>query len=884
VPSNEPKRHDRPRAVEPLDRATRERWVDLAALTLSARGETRPSAVNELLEAAAGAEPQSPVAPAYRIWAADNLAREGRYALALDAFDVAIDLASSAPRLTARADAVGAALLHKAQVARLAGDPATAIRTYRELAAATSQPAGPLYQAGWVAEADGDDDEAARLYRAAAHDGPETSRTDNPAELARRSLQRLEAVNAVYLPSARALSEVLAQALEAGDAAALERLVGTTHFAVGPAGGHTVFEKPAMFKALLGDLLDSRIQVQRQLAGSGSKRYLTSTGWKGEWYRGEVTLLLTRAPKGWQWTAVVLSEPHEAWVERWRPATPQTNQALPFALRAPWPSGQSFKAGGLTQYITEQAAVVAAGPIAGRILLATLANGPCGFGPRGSYYNQGSTHDEEDAFAIDFTRFERGVPYINASGGTPVLAVHDGIAWVNAGTASGDPDASNTVAIDHADPAVPTDTDRFRSFYLHLAGPFEILVSDGMPVITGQRLGTIDDTGNSTGSHLHFSIHDRNLPYPNVSYGRSVRPTPLSGVRLDDGDSGQCVLSDNVERFPGLNFRPSVVNFGSVAPGASRTLTVTAKNTAGSNVTISLPASSPNAVFRWAAVNEVIANGAEATFELAFHPTSNAIQRETLRITSTAPGSPHSLGLLGKGVGGIPPEPEEPPLPTALRFSPVPISFGSVAVGSSASRTLTISNATGASVAVSYPSSPAGSVFQWSAFNGPLAHNSEHRVEITFRPTSGEIARGSLTVTSATPSSPMVVGLIGKGPGGFPTPAEPEPEEPPRPTTLQFSPVPVNFGSVSIGSSASRTLTISNATGASVAVSYPSSPAGVFQWSAFNGAIANGTEHRVEITFRPASGAIARGSLTVTSATASSPTVVDLIGKGPGGF
>jgi murein DD-endopeptidase MepM/ murein hydrolase activator NlpD len=564
-----------------------------------------------------------------------------------------------------------------------------------------------------------------------------------------------------------ALADVLRQALEAGDVAALERIVGTTHFAVGPAGGHTRFEKPAMLEALMRDLRDSRVQVRQELAGSGSKRYLTTTGWKGEWYRGEVTLLLTRAPKGWQWTAVVLSQPHEAWVDRWRPAKlQQTSQALPFALSAPWPAGQSFKAGGLTQYIVEQAAVVAAGP-AGKLILAGLAMGACGFGPRGSYYNQGDTHDEEDAFAIDFTRFERGVPYLNASGGTPLLAAQDGVvSKVRDGNASGDPDAANMVVIDHADPAAPTDTNRFRSVYLHLAGPFQILVSYMMPVVTGQRLGPIDDTGNSTGSHLHFSIHDRTLPHPNSSYGRSVRPTPLSGTRLGDADSGRCVLSDNVERHPGLHFRPSVVNFGSVVPGDSRTMTVTVNNTAGPNVTMSFPASSSsNAIFRWAAVNAVIPNGGETTFQLAFHPTSNAIQRLTLAITSTAPGSPHMLGLLGKGVGGFPTE-EEPPLPTALHFSPETMNFGSVNTGSSATRTLTISNMTGRSVFLSYPSSPWGA-FEWSAFEGALGHNMEHHLEITFR-SSGALVRGSLTVTSNTPSSPVVVvGLMGKGLGGF---------------------------------------------------------------------------------------------------------------------
>ena len=110
----------------------------------------------------------------------------------------------------------------------------------------------------------------------------------------------------------------------------------------------------------------------------------------------------------------------------------------------------------------------------------------------------------------------------------------------------------------HQDPDNPADTDRFRSRYLHLAGPFMIPVSAMMPVISGQRLGLMDDTGNSILDHLHFSIHDRNLTRPNVSYGSSVRPSPLSGVRLGDGDSGTCVRSSNIERFPGLNFRPTL--------------------------------------------------------------------------------------------------------------------------------------------------------------------------------------------------------------------------------------------------------------------------------------------------------------------------------------
>jgi hypothetical protein len=129
-----------------------------------------------------------------------------------------------------------------------------------------------------------------------------------------------------------------------------------------------------------------------------------------------------------------------------------------------------------------------------------------------------------------------------------VLAARSGIVQsVRAGTSSGDSSASNTVEIIHADPTNPSDTSRFRSRYLHLEGPFKIPVSTMMPIFVGNRLGIMDDTGNSILDHLHFSIHDRQIPHPNVSYGASVRPTPLSGVRLEDGDSATCVRSTNVE-------------------------------------------------------------------------------------------------------------------------------------------------------------------------------------------------------------------------------------------------------------------------------------------------------------------------------------------------
>jgi hypothetical protein len=295
--------------------------------------------------------------------------------------------------------------------------------------------------------------------------------------------------------------------------------------------------------------------------------------------------------------------------------------------------------------VAQQALVIAVPPLA-----FGFAANPCGFGPRGFYYNEGSTHQESDAFAIDFTRYRPNVPYVPESGGTPVLAARGGIV-INAdpGATSGDPNTPNVVEIEHVDPANPTDTKRFRSRYFHLAGPNMLTVAEFMPVITGQRLGLMDDTGNSLFDHLHYSIHDRNLPFPGVSFGRSVRPSRLSGQVLNDDDNGACVTSSNIERLPGLNFLPKNISFNSASVGSIHVTSFVVENTTGSSVNVSFPQPAPGSAFKWKVFSGVLANGAEKHIQVEFRPQHQGPSEVTLKVFSTAPGSPHLVRLTGTG-------------------------------------------------------------------------------------------------------------------------------------------------------------------------------------------------------------------------------------------
>jgi tetratricopeptide (TPR) repeat protein len=540
------------------DKTTRE-WLSLTDEVLSSRAEAASAGVNEALLAAFEREPQSPAAPAYRLWAADNLARDGRLTEAVAAYDAAVECAQSAPRLLKAHDPAVGALFHKAQAAAQTGATSTAIATFRELASLTSDDPAPLFHAGRTADDAGDDTQAAELYRDAAGTSP-SRRTDDPAELARRALLRLETPPAELAPTAERAAELLTAALERRDGRRLRRLMSRTHFAAGPIGGHTAFETEDLLDALCADLLLHSIEVGPKLLGVGDKRYLPTRGWIGTWFRGEVTFMITRAPRGWQCTGVAIAAVDELWLDRWRPTVAQENQALPFPLLAPWPVDLRFMAGGLVPYVGQQAILVGIavaggwplGPFAAAAQAVIFASKPCGFGARGFYYNEGPTHDADDAFAIDFTRYRQFVPYDNESGGTPVLAARGGIvSEVYEGFPSGYADGLNVVHIEHADPANPTNLRRFTTRYLHLEGPWGVPVSAMMPVVAGTRLGRMDDTGNSILDHLHFSIHDRNIPAPSgIHYGASVRPTPMNGTRLEDEDSGTCVRSTNIE-YPG---------------------------------------------------------------------------------------------------------------------------------------------------------------------------------------------------------------------------------------------------------------------------------------------------------------------------------------------
>ncbi|MBW7885475.1 MAG: M23 family metallopeptidase [Caldilineaceae bacterium] len=102
-----------------------------------------------------------------------------------------------------------------------------------------------------------------------------------------------------------------------------------------------------------------------------------------------------------------------------------------------------------------------------------------------------------------------GHPAVDIAGwlGSPVAAADSGyVVLAGGGWNSG---YGNYVIIDHGN--------GYTTLYAHLNS---IFVSAGETVSKGQQVGTMGNTGNSTGPHLHFEIRYSGVPYNPANYLR----------------------------------------------------------------------------------------------------------------------------------------------------------------------------------------------------------------------------------------------------------------------------------------------------------------------------------------------------------------------------
>ena len=210
-----------------------------------------------------------------------------------------------------------------------------------------------------------------------------------------------------------------------------------------------------------------------------------------------------------------------------------------------------------------------------------------------------------------------------------------------------------------------------------------------------------------------------------------------------------------------LTIAQSSLNFGTVLVGTNSSLPLQLTNTGASAITFGILSATTNLSaaagdYTVAAGNcpqpgLALAAGTSCTVQVGFAPTQSGTLTGTLSIASSASTLPLVVALTGVGVQ------------SHMQILPASLNFGSIAVNSPASLSLTLSNngtAPITGVALAATSDYAVTV---PCAVSTLAPGGSCGVTVTFTPSKTGADNGTLTVTSSDATSPDAVPLTGTG-------------------------------------------------------------------------------------------------------------------------
>ncbi len=206
---------------------------------------------------------------------------------------------------------------------------------------------------------------------------------------------------------------------------------------------------------------------------------------------------------------------------------------------------------------------------------------------------------------------------------------------------------------------------------------------------------------------------------------------------------------------PGFTATPATLDFGEIPVGSSVSLTENFANTGTDPETIS-SITKPSAAFTVTGlppVGTVVAPGASVAVSVTYKPTATGSVTSSMTFVG-----PHGSGvatLTATAVTGV----------KKLSISPATISFGSVGVGSSATKILTVSNTGNLYVTITKAAPPAAPF----EVNAPLAEgqvlapDEELQIPVTFVPTAAGAASAPYIISSDDGAGSHTVTVTGTG-------------------------------------------------------------------------------------------------------------------------
>jgi hypothetical protein len=202
----------------------------------------------------------------------------------------------------------------------------------------------------------------------------------------------------------------------------------------------------------------------------------------------------------------------------------------------------------------------------------------------------------------------------------------------------------------------------------------------------------------------------------------------------------------------------------------------------------------------------------------------------------------------------------------SIEISPSTVSFGNLAVGQSATKTVTVTN-NGTEMLTVSGISVTGTGFSASGPKLPMSLSAGQSASISavFKPTAGNADTGTITIASNADGSPSLVALSGTGT----TTSAAE---------LTATPSSIAFGSVAVGSEETQTIKLANTGSTAVAISKVASSgtgvsvSGMTAPMTLNG----GQSTTLTVTYKPTSAATLTGSVSITSNASDSSMVIGI--------
>jgi len=338
-----------------------------------------------------------------------------------------------------------------------------------------------------------------------------------------------------------------------------------------------------------------------------------------------------------------------------------------------------------------------------------------------------------------------------------------------------------------------------------------------------------------------------------ISISSNASSTPLT-VSL----TGTCVATST----PGISLTPSAVSFGKLAVKTSSSKTVTLSNTGTAALAIS-QATLTGTGFSMSGLSApvTVAAGATMNFTVSFQPTTTGAASGSISISSNASSTPLTVSLTGTGVAT--------PTP-GISLTPSAVSFGKLAVKTSSSKTVTLSNTGTAALAISQ-ATLTGTGFSMSGLSAPVtvAAGATMNFTVSFQPTTTGAASGSISISSNASSTPLAIGFTGTG-VAVSAPA------------ISVVPSTVSFGNLTVKTSASQTVKLSNTGTAALAISQASITGTGFSLSGLTAplTVTAGASMNFTVSFQPTATGAASGGISISSNAGNSPLTIPLTGTG----